>query len=456
LLGLALLASPVFPEAGANPVQAVDSALMPESAVPAPGLTPPALPAGAAVAIVLPTLSAREAAWAMHPASISGAFRIGFGRAIAEHQAREILGNEKNWHATPGGGHAAAIRLSSPRAQGLRVGLRVLKLPDEATLRFFTPGAALVPGISGSEVNASVRGNVADGAADAVAETYWSPLIRGEAITLEIEIGAEVNPQQVRITLPRLSHLFRWPFGGTTDTAGCQEDVTCQPDWDRQSRATAMLLYTDNIGGTGACTGTLLNDADPLTSIPYVLTAHHCVSDQTRASSIEAYWFHRSRHCGGPAGTARSVTGGADLLYSAKATNTSLLRLRNPPPAGAVFSGWSATLPKPGTPLTGVHHPRGERQAIAFGSLTECQNCAEVVYCGAGPDPEAIHYLRVNWDKGVVDVGSSGSGLFLPTGQLVGTLSGGFGDCEKQQGPDDYGRFDLAYRAALHNWLERR
>lgn len=190
--------------------------------------------------------------------------------------------------------------------------------------------------------------------------------------------------------------------------------------------------------------------------IPYVLTAHHCVSDQTRASSVEAYWFHRSRHCGSPGGTARSVTGGTDLLYAAKTTDTSLLRLRNPPPAGAVFIGWSATLPKPGTPLTGVHHPRGARQAIAFGSLTEYQNCADVVYCGEEADPEAIHYLRVNWDKGVVDVGSSGSGIFLPTGQLVGTLSGGFGDCERQEGPDDYGRFDLAYRAALHNWLERR
>jgi len=106
--------------------------------------------------------------------------------------------------------------------------------------------------------------------------------------------------------------------------------------------------------------------------------------------------------------------------------------------------------------LTGIHHPRGARQGIAFGSLTEYENCTDVAYCGEEADFDAIHYLRVNWDKGVSLPVSNGSGIFRKTGELVGRLSGGFGDCEQQQGPDDYGRFDLAYRAALHRWLGTR
>jgi len=155
-------------------------------------------------------------------------------------------------------------------------------LPDAAILGFYAPGAALSPWISGAEVNASVQRNLAAGASDEVGEIDWSPLVEGEAVTFEIDLPAGVHPDEVRIDLPWLSHLFRWPFDDASDGTDCQEDVSCHPDWDRQSRATVLLLYTDRLGGTGVCSGTLLNDADPASYLPYVLTAHHCVSDQVR------------------------------------------------------------------------------------------------------------------------------------------------------------------------------
>ncbi len=198
------------------------------------------------------------------------------------------------------------------------------------------------------------------------------------------------------------------------------------------------------------CTGILLNDSDSTTRVPYLLTAHHCVADPLRASSVQTYWFHRSCRCAEPCDETTAVAGGADLLYTAKSTDTTLLRLREPPPAGAVFAGWSATLPPIGTTLTGLHHPRGKRQRLATGALTEYLNCADIRYCGEGADSDAIHYLRITWSKGVTEAGGSGSGLFLPSGELVGTLSGGF---SRPHGPDDYGRLDIPYRAALYKWL---
>jgi hypothetical protein len=115
-----------------------------------------------------------------------------------------------------------------------------------------------------------------------------------------------------------------------------------------------------------------------------------------------------------------------------------------------VFSGWSATLPPLGT---AVHHRRDPQQAIALGRVTEYLNCADVDHCADGADAEESHYLRVTWSHGFTDPGGSGSGLFLDTGQLGGTLSGGFSDCENPQGPDDYGKFELAYREGLWRWL---
>ena len=348
------------------------------------------------------------------------------------------LGPRAHWHATADGGRAIALRLSSPGAAGLRLAVRVRALPDAATLSVSAPGSPDEAVLTGTEINAGIQRNRDAGATQEQAETVWLPLTPKDSITLHIALPAGVDPDGVRLTLARVSHLFRWPFDGPDPAAGttdCQVDVACHPELDGLSRATAMLVYTDERGGTGACTGTLLNDSDPTTRIPYVLTAHHCVSDQTRASSIEAVWFHRSRRCGGPGEAVRSVPGGADLLYAARTTDTSLLRLRRPPPAGAVFSGWSTARPELGAAVIGVFHPRAGRQAVAFGRLASYEHCEEAHYCGEDADPEGLHYLRVEWDRGVTEPGASGSGLFLPTGELIGTLSGGFGDCERPAGP---------------------
>jgi hypothetical protein len=67
-----------------------------------------------------------------------------------------------------------------------------------------------------------------------------------------------------------------------------------------------MMLYTQEDGTSAACTGTLLNDGDPTTHIPYFLTAHHCVPDQVRASSIETYWhLSDTNRSSGPKGLSR-------------------------------------------------------------------------------------------------------------------------------------------------------
>jgi hypothetical protein len=266
------------------------------------------------------------------------------------------------------------VRLTSPGALGLRLAVRVAALPDTATLHLSTPSGGRIADSAGSTVNASVQSNRAGGASGEAAETYWLPLVAGDTLTLAIARPAGVDPQAVRITLARLSHFEHWPFAasgeGAAAVAACREAVGCHPNWDAASRATALLIHTDEAGDSGVCTGTLLNDADPATRIPYLLTAYHCVADQTRASSLEAYFFHRARSCGGPLEPPQAVSGGADLLDAAAPTDTSFLRLRAPPPAGAMFLGWSAVLPPIGTAVAGIHHPRGAPQQIAFGTVT--------------------------------------------------------------------------------------
>ncbi len=188
--------------------------------------------------------------------------------------------------------------MTSPGALALRLGVRVLAMPDGTTLRFHAPGVEQVQKISGAEVKASLRRNFDAGEGGEEAETFWSPVIEGEAVTLEIELPASIDPDEVDITLPRISHLFQLPYSSRTNdqtgiaekaAAACNQDVMCDSAWDTQSRATARMLYTKS-GSSYLCTGTLLNDTDTSTFIPYFLAANHCVSTQTAASSLQTYW----------------------------------------------------------------------------------------------------------------------------------------------------------------------
>jgi lysyl endopeptidase len=275
------------------------------------------------VAVELPDLNATELAWAEDPRLIPGPLRLGFGRRVPVAPALETL-LPSRWQQTPDGGHLLSVEVRSPDARGLRIAVEVAAMPDAALLGFFGATGMTVAVFSGAELNAAHG-------------TFWSPLIQDESAVVTINLPPGCDPAATFIILPQVSHLVRWPFDDTDmpDSAGnpCRMDVTCHPDWERISRATALLVYTDDAGGTGTCTGTLLRDADPTTEVPYILTASHCVPDQNRAASIETVWFHQGTRCGSnDEASVQSVSGGAVLLHTDAVTDISLMRLSETPP----------------------------------------------------------------------------------------------------------------------------
>lgn len=168
-------------------------------------------------------------------------------------------------------------------------------------------------------------------------------------------------------------------------------------------------------------------DGDPATDITHILTAQHCFPDQARASSISSHWLLRAETCGGPVGPGVSVPGGADVLHLHKSTDTALLRLRRPPPAGAAFAQVQPEpgLPPIGTETVGLHHPLAGPQQLSTAVVSAHKTCVEVAWCGDDADPEAFGYVRVERRTGGTSPGSSGSGLFNVEQRLVGTNLGG-------------------------------
>lgn len=382
-----------------------------------------------------------------------GPLRLGLGRTLRRHEQLLPELERRPWSPTAAGGHALVWQPTSPGAACLRLAVLPWQVPDGMLVRVSAPGQPSGAPISGAAINASVRRNLDAGSDRDAARLFWLPLVVGDTLAVQVELPAGVRPEDTDLELVRISHFFSLPFLGRgsqpPQAPGKDTDPACAEEWDTPSRATTLLLYTHPDGATGACSGTLLNDTDRQSFVPYLLSAHHCFPDQLRASSIESLWFVRSETCGGDLASYATVSGGADVVHLAKSTDTALLRLRRPPPAGAVFIGWQPALPAPGDEVIGIHHPFAGRQQRSVAVVSDYMTCEQVDYCGDDYYSDAIHFIKVDRRVGGSSPGSSGSGLYNASQQLVGTNLGGSDD----GGFDYYGRFDRPYFDGIERWL---
>ena len=207
----------------------------------------------------------------------------------------------------------------------------------------------------------------------------------------------------------------------------------------------ASILYDDD-DGTFICSGTLLNDTLDDTFIPYFLTAHHCVSRAEVATTVEAWWFFRRAACGLVEIDERfTVTyGGADLLATSLARDSTLLRLRGGLPAEVSYAGWSADPVLHPAVVHGLHHPRGDEMKYSAGR-TLGQGDVPVTNLGT-----MLNAIVVRWRDGATEGGSSGSGLFDGE-HLIGALSAGNRVCEG--GTDAYGSLHDFF-PQVRRWLD--
>ena len=397
----------------------------------------------------------------------------GFGRDVPGLNSQTATRKQLVWQTQPDGGQAASVSVASPGAEGIRLGVRVYKLPPEALLRVHAPDDDAAAQFSGQEILDRIAGKLAAGDDSEEAHTWRAPTVEAEEAALDIILPPGVPTNTVDIAVPDISHLFAsartdWKAAGkfseqgaqATAALSCHADVSCQPEWSPASKATALMLYTEN-GDTYMCTGTLLNaNGSATTRIPYFLTANHCISSQTAADTLETRWFYRSAACNGSqSAQVQSLQGGATLLYASAVTDVAFLKLKEPPPTGVAYAGWQASTPVIGAAAGGVHHPGGDRQKLALGLVSDWVNIVDMTSNGdfdisRGTSRTASH-LMIVWRGGATEGGSSGSGLFdEDSKRLIGVLTGGPDAASCQGGSAVYGRFDRAYGARLHEYLD--
>lgn len=409
--------------------------------------------------VILPSLPAESALPLKSARGIFGTpTRIGVARRIAETASVQAVSNMMSWTPSERGGKLTALRFASPNAKGVRIGLHVQGLPPGTMVRFYGDASEKMLEVSAQEILTVIQRNLDAGDSSDNARTYWSPDMGGEALTVEIEVPPNAVLDAVKVAVPMLSHVaIDVTKKDSLEKAGagaCNLDVTCASQYDSLSKSVARMSYVDN-GFSYVCTGTLLNDRMS-TGTPYFLSANHCISNQTVASTLYTYWFDKSASCNStqvsPAVTLMSS--GATLLYAEPTTDTSFMRLNSQPPAGVLFAGSSPFGPDLYDDVYGVHHPQGDLQKYSEGDFFGTVACGDSA-CSSSTGSNA-KFLAVRWLRGVTEPGSSGSGLFRRLNgkdYLVGQLYGGDSSCTAPSNYDFYGRFDLAFSAGIQQWL---
>ena len=395
--------------------------------------------------------------------------KVGFARDLPSAMAARA---PLDWQTLADGRRAASLSVTSPSAAGVRLGVLVRSLPADATLRVYTQSGSTAFELPAADVLQALSNHAAAGATGNAAITYWTPMVTGAEVTLEVALPKGGDTSQVDLAVPQLSHLFSVPsFDGDTQSVApkaiggagsCEVDATCSAEYTAETNAVAKMIFSDS-SGTFQCTGALLND-HLNSGTPYFITANHCIATQARASSLQTFWFYRAPSCGaGTLSTAsKTLSGGATLLYSSASTDTSFMRLNTTPPTGAVYAGWFVTAPAIGAAVGTLHHPEGDLLKLSTGTVKSYQNCtasitqAGELTCTGSAQAGNSGFLDALFTTGTTEEGSSGAPLFQTVGStryFVGQLFGGSASCSLRTGSNVYGRFDAAFNAALKQWL---
>jgi hypothetical protein len=288
---------------------------------------------------------------------------------------------------------------------------------------------------------------------------FWTLSLPGDTAFLEFSGGGEP-----RLEVAEVMHYDKLPAPAVQKRAQdlnqaqppgehpCFLDVM-QESVDPFARdATALIAYRDASGNfVSYCSGTLINDWDGETVVPYFLTASHCDITPANVNSVEALFLFQRDPATGAIPNLSSLprlSGGVVLAFSGLSGNDmTFLRLNGQVPAGVTLAGWSTGGADNNS--FGVHHPNGTFKKASFFIPSEQDNCGF-----------EDNYHIVKMTRGGSAGGSSGSGLFNGAGRLVGQLRGicpaGSDKISCAADEDDrsiYGKFSLTY-PLIYPYLE--
>lgn len=424
---------------------------------------------------------------------VTEAFQDGVNiHTLAEVTAEETAAadqafEESPCHDLPGPARLGIVRQVEPEPLVFNRGFAATV--DPASGEIVWTAAIRSPGAYGLRIHFSTfhveRGSVlvyAQGRDDMVVRgpyTGWGPSGRGDFWTASLPGDTAyvevVGTADASIEIAEIVHFDHDPAGsggaGPDREFPCHLDVMCEDDPPVSAIARDATGKMNWVCGdfASACTGTVLNDEDPETWVPYFLTAYHCLHTQAEVDTMEVVWLWQQPQCDPndpnyPAGTLPDywtlprICGGTLLATNPTSggNDMTFIRLDGELPGGIPLAGWTTNRPDS---AVGIHHPdtgAGSWKRVVF--LSDVGFCPGCSGCG---DPTDYDFYDI--DDGIIEPGSSGSGVFNYSGQLAGQLFGSccpnvfgcdsFGCSTTDQYTAMYGEFETTY-PIIDYWLE--
>lgn len=271
--------------------------------------------------------------------------------------------------------------------------------------------------------------------------------IDGDKITIELyEPKAVVGLSTLQVSKVVHGYRSKAPLS-PGDSDPCNYDVDCEigDPFDIQKKAIMLIIGEE---GDAWCSGTLLNNTAE-DKKPYVMSADHCFSHDIGSTigemAFRFNWKAAEPQC--PGSTDEIGDGTMETSYGAIAmaknplTDFFLLKIANPIPEDwdVVFAGWNRSPEAPEGVTVGLSHPSGDLMKISLNEDPLTDDDVEM-----GPN----FWEVTEWEKGVTEPGSSGSGLFNANGEFIGNLYGGYAACdgnEPNDSADYYGKLSITW-----------
>ena len=349
---------------------------------------------------------------------------VSFGDVNLSHlNGRTLARPNGAMSRTDDGGYVYTTTLSSPEATAVRVHFTGFRLPTNAGLYLFAEDGQVFGPYSG-------RGPHGDG-------EFWSHTLMGDYVFLQLRHFGSPTSADLHNTgfnIAGLAHIRPRFLGGFCSfNATCVESAACVDDPSPVTPARTAVAHMQWISGPYIyiCTGGLLADTDMNTTVPYFLSANHCISRGKDARNLENFFQLAESSCETPtcddlfdhrANHPQSLrTLGATIKSTGRNTDYTLFELKEAAPTGSSYLGWNASPVafSNGANLHRISHPGGAPQAYSMHDVD-----TSAVTCQSWPRGDRIYSRDV---VGATEGGSSGSPVVNASSQVVGQLSGACG-----------------------------
>ena len=382
------------------------------------------------------------------------------------HEVSLDLENSGHWQELSNGDRLWQLTIRCPQALSINLLYDRFWLPEGGKFFIYTADRKHSIGAFTSINNKGGRDNV---------QGFATGLLYGDEVTLEYYQPKQVTEQAI-ISVSSVIHGYKYVriasdkkltnSNSPVPPSYCFVEISCPEgrDWQKEKNAIAMIVKGERAIGTGALINNTKNNGEPL-----FLTANHCLDNKYDARGNRAitdwlfYWRYEDPNCKYVSAIKpKFSTSGAEVIANNPGSDFALLRLAEDPSrivgVTPYYLGWDRS-GNPGGQGASIHHPFGSTMKISIVK----DRPLEVDY-----KPENNHVARcwkVNWSKGVIEQGSSGSPLLNAEHRIIGQLYAGTCYCDETYNPRKdayYGCFHVSWtgkndpdeRRSLKRWLD--